>query len=86
MSLRQTVPFRLRLLSAVAILCAAGAIGLVVFALVTNSGRWNEGPVVIPLTENHGLHRMDLLLIGAAGIAGAIAWIAARSARRQAYR
>ena len=74
---------RPRALSAIAILCAASAVGLAVFALVANNDRWNEGPVVLPLVRDHGFHLMDLLLISASILLGVLAVRTGRLARRQ---
>jgi hypothetical protein len=52
-------------------LCAlvVGAV-LSVFAFLLVTGRYiNDGPVVITLTRNHGLHVGDLFVIGGWGVA-----------------
>jgi len=54
-----------------------GAIGV-----RANDLRWHQGPVVIKLSPTHGLHEMDVFLLGLALASALIALIAAVIAKR----
>jgi len=53
-----------------------------VVAVRANEVRWHQGPTVLVLSPTHGLHKLDVLLLGAAMISAMVALIASIIARR----
>ena len=52
--------------AAIAFVAGLSATTFAAFALRANAERWHEGPTVVVLTANHGLHETDVVLLAAA--------------------
>jgi S-adenosylmethionine:tRNA-ribosyltransferase-isomerase (queuine synthetase) len=70
------------LASVVAILSGLTTAALIVIAFRANELRWHQGPTIIVITPTHGLHEMDVLLLGLVLASALIALISAVIARR----
>lgn len=67
---------------AVSLLACLSAATFGVVAFRANEQRWHQGPTVFALSPTHGLHELDVLLLGAAGAFAVVALTAAVIARR----
>lgn len=67
------------------LVCVGATLSTAVFGVAAyraNEDRWHQGPTVFTFSSTHGLHEMDVLLLGAAVTSAVIALIAALIARR----
>ena len=68
--------------AAIAFVAGLLATTFAAFALRANAERWHEGPTVFILTASHGLHRTDVVLLGAACASAFVALVASILAER----
>lgn len=66
----------------VALIAATVAFGCGLLAYRANEDRWREGPTIVVISPTHGVHEMDVLLLGAALSSAMIALIALLIAKR----